>query len=256
MNQLLAQIGALQAQPNTNNGALARQILLGASLEDPSKINMGKSANEGAGGPSVVSRIFDMLSRPNYAVANAVSTQIKNANTVNKNGFQLSDLLKGITSVPETLGSIVEGLEGSSKKTFSDVLGESGMEPGVGRAAAGLVLDIALDPTTYIGAGAVKGAAKAAGKVFVKGGEVAGKDIAESVAKISPDASIGLKTNVPEEEFRPGAVKPSNTKTVPPWGAPQAQEFRLFRVISNMIRLLLQTCLSNYKSLLPEVYLV
>lgn len=86
--------------------------------------------------PSLIGRIFDVLSRPNYAVANAAHYAYEGRNP---------------------LTGIVRGLAGTEKETFHDVLAndlniKNKWVSGLGGAA----LDIALDPTTYIGPNAIK----------------------------------------------------------------------------------------------------
>lgn len=87
----------------------------------------GTSAND----PSFLSRLFDILSRPNYAVAN-LAKDVVTQNDVHP------------------LKSVLSGLAGTQKTTFSDVLTETGMDEGPIRSVLGLTLDIGLDPTTYI----------------------------------------------------------------------------------------------------------
>lgn len=88
-----------------------------------------------SGGPSLMSRIFDILSRPNYAVAN---------------------LVKGLVDRHDNpLKDIISGLAGTQKTTFGQILKEHNLGTPTSQAIAGLILDIGLDPTTYIGAGTV-----------------------------------------------------------------------------------------------------
>ncbi len=112
---------------------VAKYILLNAQIKPP----VGPGNVNADAGPSLMSRIFDILSRPNYAIANFAE--------------------KG---TPE---SILRGLTGQDKTTFQKVLKDKGAPDNASTALAGLILDIGLDPTTYIGAGAIKGAAKAVG---------------------------------------------------------------------------------------------
>lgn len=107
--------------------------------------------------PSIMSRIFDILSRPNYAIANTVK-----------------DVAHG---TDDPLSSFISGLAGTQKTTFQDVLKDAGLPDSKGRAGLGLVLDVGLDPTTYIPGGAIG----KVGKLFGKGGKAA-----EDVAKDLP----------------------------------------------------------------------
>lgn len=88
-------------------------------------------------------RTMDVLSRPNYMVANAAKSLFDDDNSGNifSEGWQ--------------------GLAGKDKTTFSNVLDEAGMPGGWQRSVLGLGLDIGLDPTTYLTLG-TKAAAGAA----------------------------------------------------------------------------------------------
>lgn len=126
--------GALSAHFNKPLGGsrgpgasdIANFILLNAQNAKPMGPG-GTSAND----PSFLSRLFDILSRPNYAVANLAK-----------------DTISGNDVDP--IKSVISGLAGTQKTTFSDVLTEAGMDEGPERAVLGTVLDIGLDPTTYI----------------------------------------------------------------------------------------------------------
>lgn len=145
------------------NMDVAKFILLNATNSAP--VGPGSSKNP----PSFMSKLFDVLSRPNYAVANAVKDQVTG------NGSNV-------------LSSLMSGLAGTQKTTFSDVLKETGMPDTVARDIVGLGLDIGLDPTTYVpGAGA----AKAIGKV-IKGGSKA-EEAANAAAKAANDLPLGQK---------------------------------------------------------------
>lgn len=126
--------------PNTTD--VAQHILMNAKLGRQKQQKSTKFESPNKDDPSTMSRIFDLLSRPNYAVAETVSQ-------ATEDGFQLSDL-----------SGLWEGFSGQKKTTFHDVLGEQGMEQGPGRAAAGFGLDVLLDPTTYLGFGIGKNLAK------------------------------------------------------------------------------------------------
>lgn len=92
----------------------------------------------------LLSRVVDLLSRPNYAVANAF-----NDITLSKN----------------PLTGFFRGLEGKDKTTFSDVIGDNIQNP-VAKGLLGFGLDVALDPTTYIGAGAISKGLSKGGKLI------------------------------------------------------------------------------------------
>lgn len=136
-----------------NSKDVAKFIVLNASVK------RAAAAQKSTGGPSLMSRIFDILSRPNYAVAN---------------------FTKGIVEGDPNPLDILTGLSGQDKTTFSDVLEEGGVPKSPGRALLGLAMDIGLDPTTYIPAA---GVAKAGAKL--KGALGGGKAEAEAAARLA-----------------------------------------------------------------------
>lgn len=110
---------------------------------------LGKGAERAA---TALGGVLDLLARPNYAGAGLAS--------------------EGMRVVPgeaplETLARMgrgtLRGLLGQERKTYTDVLGESGVAPGLGRDLVGFGLDVALDPTTYLSLGST-----AAGKTGLK----------------------------------------------------------------------------------------
>jgi hypothetical protein len=139
---------------------VAKFILLNA---DTSKALGPGTSNNGGNEPSLMGRIFDILSRPNYAVANMAKN-------------------------PTDRFAFFQGLSGKEKTTFSDVLENYGVKDQRVRALGGLALDIGLDPTTYIPGGAfAKGAVKA-GKLLGIGSKAL--DATKVVAK---DKTIAQK---------------------------------------------------------------
>ncbi len=149
---------------------------MGPSMPDVAKFillnaTQNPSSNPGSvhrNSPSVLSRIFDILSRPNYAVANLAK------DTVAGNGVN-------------PLKSIISGLAGTQKTTFDKVLEEAGMPDVPARNVLGLTADIGLDPTTYIPGGQI-------GKVknFIKG--IRGT---EEISKELPAAEKMLRAGEP-----------------------------------------------------------
>jgi hypothetical protein len=118
-------------------------------------------ATKGAKGndPSLMSKIFDILSRPNYAVANFVQDTI--------------DYTKDPSRQYNGIKSIISGLAGTQKTTFQDVLKHEGAPDSLASSLLGLGLDIGLDPTTYVPGPNI---AKLAGK-FGKTAEVVDKEL-------------------------------------------------------------------------------
>jgi hypothetical protein len=93
-------------------------------------------------------KVLDLLQRGNYASANVA------LDMVNKGGFN-------------PFKSSWEGITGKSKTLYSDVLDEVGVKNKWVKGGLGFTLDVALDPTTYLGIGA---AGKLGGKLLSKAG--------------------------------------------------------------------------------------
>lgn len=110
--------------------------------------------------PSLFRRTIDFISRPLYASAGAAKAVVKGENV-------LKEAYKGIS--------------GQEKETYSDVLGELGVQNKWIKGGVGFALDVALDPTTYFGGSLIKGASKVVGK----GLGVAGKGF----AKVAPESA-------------------------------------------------------------------
>lgn len=126
-------------------------------------------------------RVLDVLSRGMYATASFADEVRAQADTGEKRGQPLNfwDVDKG-----KAFGAAVEGIEGQSKKSFGEVnqnwensLPEDRRKalndaPGSAwaKGISAFIMDVGLDPTTYIGPGVVakgvKGAGKAVGVEF------------------------------------------------------------------------------------------
>jgi len=121
---------------------------------------------------SLLSKTVDVISRPLYASAGTAKAIVKGENV-------LDEFKKGIT--------------GQEKETYSDVLGEMGMENKYLKGGLGFALDIALDPSTYFGGTAIKYTGKALSPLAKGGLNVAKKTLpAESIAKFE-EAGTSLK---------------------------------------------------------------
>lgn len=141
----------------------------------------------------MLTKILDNLMRPNYAVAGGFrALQEKDKDKEEESTVDAEDLsmsqkimemvpaLQVASDLPEFLGGMRDGFTLQKKETFSDVLGAAGVENKVAKGLGGFVLDVALDPTTYIGGGLVKAATKSSA-------EAAGMKAATAAAQ-SPDA--------------------------------------------------------------------
>lgn len=89
------------------------------------------------GGPSVFSKISDILARPLYAVANAYDQSI--------------DMINGVKGA-NPLEGLKEGITGESKKTFGDVFAEDDVSrgPEILHRILGTGADLVLDPLNLI----------------------------------------------------------------------------------------------------------
>lgn len=177
--------------PSNNTIDIAKFILLNADVK------RGSGSIPANNGPSVMSRIFDILSRPRYAVASTLTHGPK--------GF-------------------IRGLEGKDKTDFSEVLKAGGItNPGI-RNALGLGLDIGLDPINFIPIGSVakaisvaRGSTKLAPEItnlqkFLKKGEPINPEVFGLPAKktgIIPSAFV-------KQVEKPNIKFPRNTLAIGP----------------------------------------
>jgi len=195
--QLVGSIGSNPGGGTTPTGqpmSISQSILNNANM---SQYVSSPTPPPGSPGPSVVSRIFDLLSRPNYAVASFIKPILDNLGTGNNK--QAINNLMPWNAYPH----VWHGLEGETKNTFTDmathdkqaqpildavgrwVFGLKTGQSNTARALTGLALDIGTDPTTYIGPGAIKGVLRGAG--VLKGAK--GLTEASSAASAAADAA-------------------------------------------------------------------
>lgn len=107
--------------------------------------------------PGTLERILDVLSRPNYAIAEGTRQVIKDAREDN-DGFNIGEILD---RTGDFASGAWQGLQGREKSNFNRAIQEAGVEANPATAILGFVGDVAFDPTTYLtlGTGAVaKGA--------------------------------------------------------------------------------------------------
>lgn len=110
--------------PTGKTSDIARFILLNADVQ------RGDKSTSTPESPSLIGRIFDLLSRPRYAVANAVKGAVEGSNK-------------------SPLQDILAGLSGTQKTSYGDVLQSAGIG-GTAKTLLGLGLDIAADPVNFI----------------------------------------------------------------------------------------------------------
>jgi hypothetical protein len=149
-------------------------------------------------GPGVLSRVMDVLSRPQYASAEVVRRATG----------------KGKGSV---LGGLTGGLSGKNKTSYSTVLKEHGIKGPVG-TIAGFAGDVLLDPTTYVSLGssaAGKTAARGAAKIAEKtGAEAIAKKAAVKVGESAAGKSASNLGKEVSKRFRTGHGLPDDVHQV------------------------------------------
>lgn len=106
-------------------------------------------------------RILDVLSRGVYGSANTTREAGRQGLKFSPMGGAgvIEAILKG--KADELAKAGLKGIAGKEKTTYADVLDEAGVENGWAKGIGGFVGDVAFDPTTYIGAGAISAGAKA-----------------------------------------------------------------------------------------------
>lgn len=213
--ELLSSMSAGAPSGNTR-ADIATQLLRDYRVTPPKSPESSSSA-----GPSVIERIFDVLSRPNYAIAETVD--------------RITDDLADVPG-KEGLGYVLEGfwkgLAGEEKTTFTKLWTEAqkkseGEATIMGSVVPGLFLDIFTDPTTYIGAGLL-GKAGRAPKIAEEVGEAmtVGEKVLKTATK-APDIPRTSSALVPEvapklDIVAPGA-KVTDVPVAPLKISPEAQ---------------------------------
>lgn len=176
---------------NPNNGralsldAAAKQAQIARVNADI--VSNGGTVEKTRGSNSIFHRTMDVLSRGNYASANAF---LENRKEFKKKG-DISDALAAGWK------GFLQGGSGKKKTTFSDVLRNEGVT-GKKAAALGLGLDIAADPTTYLGLGLV-------GKVGK------GADISKAIQKAGNELPVGVQLSRQEKRILTGANLTNST---------------------------------------------
>lgn len=209
-DSLVKYFGKPASAPNSLE--VAKFILLNAANDLP----VGKKPEHEGNEPSLMGRVFDILSRPNYMAAEFARTM-------------------GDPS------SVIKAFKGERKTTFSDVLEERGVENKAVRGTVGFLLDVGLDPTTYIPGGVIaKGATKAAaalkGTKSIKGLDTStvvarDKNLAQKLLDrgdpVHPEAfnlptrgdqagiPEALKPSGPEISFPRNILTPGNSSQIP-----------------------------------------
>lgn len=184
LNQaLLSQLASIAFRPvsrKTSDYDIALQIMKNSNVDFSNVWSMNKSTvpvktQTRNDGHSTISRIIDVLSRPLYGMANVAKSELGN---IAGGNYNISDFA-GLSSigVMTHLPELWRGLSGKDKTTTAEIKKEIErqgvnipdiLDKGVGGFVTNLAGDIALDPLTFVGPGAVKGVARGAFKALGK----------------------------------------------------------------------------------------
>lgn len=86
----------------------------------------------------------------------------KGLDLIARTGYASAGFAHSLVTGGNPIQGAWDGLLGRERKNYSDVLGAVGFDHGLARAALGFGMDVALDPLSYVGIGAGKGAGKIA----------------------------------------------------------------------------------------------
>lgn len=191
-------IAALAAQAKNRN--------LAAQVGNQGKKIQAMGGKPKKGGPSILSRIFDVVSRPMYGVMEPIARLSEHAGPENPR--------KGKNVLADVVTGLAGGLAGKNKTDFGEVLLRSAeAAPNTLlskpirenrfniRAGGGLVGSIGLDPLTYTGVGVLAKAGKAGAKAAgIKAVEktLTQADVAEHLSKVGKQAVAAKSAELAE----------------------------------------------------------
>lgn len=178
-------------------------------------------------GKGAVSRVFDLLSRGNYAMAEGserllegrkpgkegpigqvINSPLEMLATPFKDLGKLAGLGDEERKTDDLLSGLWAGFSGKEKTSFGDVMREQGAKKNFGRGLAGFGMDVLFDPINLTGAGVVGKASKIGdaskavkvGEVYKdaakakRAGEISGRitksDLNKSAAKLTDEAAL------------------------------------------------------------------
>lgn len=155
--------------------------------------------------PSFLTRVFDILSRPMFATSNALMSRVKEEQKRN-GSTDITDLNYVPIIGKEWWASLTEGeamwrgLSGQDKTDPFQILDTAhpDMNP-VAKGVLGFALSVAIDPTSYIGVGAVKSVGRAVG--------VQGAKIASNADHLANDLAKALSSADTANEVRAAVAK-------------------------------------------------
>lgn len=193
------------------SSAKARQLQGQVKGQEAKAKAMGGKVKKG--GPSMLSRIFDVISRPLYGVSEGYARLAETNNPVK----MLEGMGKGVAGKTKTdMGdAFLRAAEADKKR---------GMEiPGLGKAirenkyntrtALGLAGDVVFDPVSYLGGGIVKAGGKAAADA-AKLNAIKGVALSEKTIKAAEEASNLAKAAKAESIAKRAAAGQKVTRNV------------------------------------------
>lgn len=209
IRSVLAEIVRRQAATGPLPNAGQNQLMVNAIISPNTKAySSDPVVQQDIRGPSVVNRIFDVLSRPLYGVMNPLKETLEEVDKTNPQN--LGDIAREFPRDPrENFRAMLEGWQGKAKTTGADVLEATGEPPGFKRAALGFGLDVLGDPLTYVGLGSARSL---------------GSGTARSIEALRgvEEGSGQVARNLTEEISRRAATEVSNISPSVPTGRPPA----------------------------------
>ena len=205
----LVKANASNRLPNFQQvSGLSQSILSGVGLQKPYK-STAQNNQPDVKGPSFVNRVLDIMSRPLYGTLNAVKGGLERTKGEGPLAFAKENLsMLSPISNSDMLGDIWAGLSGKEKTTGKDIIGfgeqKVGKElPGPAKAALGFGIDIAADPTTYMGVGllsrigkSAKGSTEALRAIEEGTGQTA-QTLTEQISRRAAEQAQKLPTEIP-----------------------------------------------------------
>lgn len=225
-DQKLTDILANLVRTNAANGplpnmqqvsGLTASILSGIPVQNPYNSGAPQNAAD-IRGPSFVNRILDLLSRPEYAILNHAQGAYDRSQE--KGTGTLGALNEGLSGAG--IHDLLQGLEGKAKVTGKDILEKNHIGDnlsGTGKFLAGLGIDIAADPLTYIDGGGIPSKLLKLGKGAEKS-TAALKDLEEGTAKSAQSISSQIADTAEKRAAENDIVVPKAGEPAPLPGTP------------------------------------
>lgn len=209
---------AMGPLPNMQQVAgLSNSILSGIPVQNPYNSGAPQNAAD-IRGPSIVNRILDLLSRPEYAILNHAQGAYDRSQE--KGTGTLGALNEGLSGAG--VHDLLQGLEGKAKVTGKDILEKNHIGDnlsGPGKFLAGLGIDIAADPLTYIDGGGIPGKLLKLGKGAEKSTEALA-DLEKGTGKSAQSISSQIADTAEKRAAENDIVVPKAGEPAPLPGSP------------------------------------